>query len=134
MVASPSCCVALPPFGTYSVSFWFFRLSALFEWLSFFSVFFFWKIILREETYLLRILVCTYIRRYTSKYKRRSIFAYKRTRIFMCANTYSYMRICTNTVVFPVRFFISLSFPYGSIWRLVEEFVRVSKVDYSFTL
>ncbi|MEG1301894.1 MAG: hypothetical protein RSC93_14475, partial [Erysipelotrichaceae bacterium] len=47
MVASPSCCVALPPFGTYSVSFWFFRLSALFEWLSFFSVFLFWKIILR---------------------------------------------------------------------------------------
>jgi hypothetical protein len=42
-VASPSYCVALPPFGTYSVSFWFFRLSALIEWLSFFSVFFFWK-------------------------------------------------------------------------------------------
>ncbi|WP_208293403.1 hypothetical protein, partial [Myroides indicus] len=36
-------CVALPPFGIYSVSFWFFRLSALIEWLSFFSVFFFWK-------------------------------------------------------------------------------------------
>ncbi|WP_353158827.1 hypothetical protein [Myroides odoratus] len=32
---------ALPPFGTYSVSFWFFRLSALLKWLSFFSVFFF---------------------------------------------------------------------------------------------
>ena len=38
---------ALPPFGTYSVSFWFFRLSALLKWLSFFSVFFFWKVILR---------------------------------------------------------------------------------------
>jgi hypothetical protein len=49
MVASPSCCVALPPFGTYSVSFWFFRLSALIERLSFFSVFFFWKIILRRN-------------------------------------------------------------------------------------
>ncbi len=40
---SPGYCIALPPFGTYSVSFWFFRLSALIERLSFFSVFFFWK-------------------------------------------------------------------------------------------
>jgi hypothetical protein len=30
---------ALPPFGTYSVSFWFFRLSALLKWLSFFLFF-----------------------------------------------------------------------------------------------
>jgi len=35
--------MASPPFGTYSVSFWFFRLSTLLKWLSFFSVFLFWK-------------------------------------------------------------------------------------------
>ena len=40
---------ALPPFGTYSVSFWFFTLSALIEWLSFFSVFLFWKIFFERE-------------------------------------------------------------------------------------
>lgn len=40
---------ALPPFGTYSVSFWVFRLSALIEWLSFFSVFSFGNNFKREK-------------------------------------------------------------------------------------
>src|SRR5690606_7141136 len=41
--------MASPPFGTYSVSFWFFRLSTLLKWLSFFLFFCFGNNFKREE-------------------------------------------------------------------------------------
>lgn len=47
-VASPDCFIALPPFGTYSVSFWFFAMPALGSCFLFFR-FFFWKKVLRSE-------------------------------------------------------------------------------------
>ena len=111
-------CLPCHPSGLIPISFWFFRLSALIEWLSFFLFFCFENNFKREKR-VKGVFICSPIHRYIFRQERTTIKVYLHTSVHTDIQFYAPIHICrfVPMYLYFLFFFFFLS-DFFSIWIL----------------